>query len=108
MLLGIIGLFVPMMPGAVFLIMAAWLFARSSERFHIALLNHRYIGPQIQAWQSGQGFERKLRRRILIVMWASMCITVALVGQFWVTMLILGCGAAVTVFILTRPVYDEE
>ena len=104
--LGIIGLFVPMMPGAVFLILAAWCFARSSERFHDALLANRYLGPQIKAWQSGRGFQRQLRTRILIIMWLSMVLSVTLVAKLWFALFILCCGAATTAFILKQPVYD--
>lgn len=104
--LGIIGLFVPMMPGAVFLILAAWCFARSSERFHDALLASRFLGPQIKAWQSGRGFQRQLRTRILVIMWLSMGVSVALVAKLWFGLFILCCGAATTTFILKQPVYD--
>ena len=105
-LLGIIGWFVPMMPGAVFLILAAWCFARSSERFHDAYLSNRYLGPQIRAWQSGRGFQRQLRTRILLIMWISMLLSVTLVAQLWIGVLILSCGAATTLYILKQPVYD--
>jgi len=105
-LLGVIGLFVPMMPGAVFLILAAWCFARSSERFHEALLNHRYLGPQVKAWQGGRGFQRQLRTRILLVMWLSMTISMLLIAKLWVAFALISCGAATTLYILKQPVYD--
>jgi uncharacterized membrane protein YbaN (DUF454 family) len=49
--LGAIGMVVPMMPGTVFLILAAWCFARTSPRFEAWLLNHRYLGPSVARWQ---------------------------------------------------------
>ncbi|GGF71948.1 hypothetical protein GCM10007301_34620 [Azorhizobium oxalatiphilum] len=49
--LGAIGMVVPMMPGTIFLILAAWCFARSSPRFEAWLLNHRYLGPSVRRWQ---------------------------------------------------------
>ena len=42
--LGVIGLVMPLMPGAVFLIVAAWCFARSSPRFEAWLLEHPTSG----------------------------------------------------------------
>jgi len=105
-LLGVIGLFVPMMPGVVFLILAAWCFARSSERFHAALLNHRYLGPQIHSWQSGKGFQRGLRTRILLIMWLSMVLSMLLIAKLWVCLVIASCGVATTLYILKQPVYD--
>lgn len=49
--LGAIGMVVPMMPGTVFLILAAWCFTRSSPRFEAWLVNHRYLGPSVRRWQ---------------------------------------------------------
>lgn len=49
--LGVIGLILPMMPGTIFLIIAAWCFARSSPRFETWLLTHRYLGPTVVRWR---------------------------------------------------------
>ncbi len=49
--LGAIGMVVPMMPATVFLIGAAWCFARTSPRFERWLLTNRYLGPSVVRWQ---------------------------------------------------------
>lgn len=51
LIIGIIGMVVPMMPGTVFLILAAWCFTRSSPRVEAWLLNHRYLGPSVVRWR---------------------------------------------------------
>ncbi len=48
---GAIGMVVPMMPGTVFLILAAWCFTRSSPRFEHWLLTNRYLGPSVVQWR---------------------------------------------------------
>ncbi|MGQ3675768.1 YbaN family protein [Xanthobacter sp. TB0139] len=50
-MIGAIGLVVPMMPGTIFLILAAWCFARSSPRFETWLLTHRHLGPSVVRWR---------------------------------------------------------
>lgn len=104
--LGVIGLFVPMMPGVVFLILAAWCFARSSERFHDALLSHPKLGPLILAWQSGRGFQRQLRTRILLIMWVSMLVSMVLIANIWAAVGLVTCGICTSAYILKQPVYD--
>lgn len=52
--LGIIGAFLPVMPTTVFILIAAWAFAKSSTRLHQALLNHPKTGPVIRAWRHNQ------------------------------------------------------
>jgi hypothetical protein len=50
--LGVIGLVMPLMPGAVFLIVAAWCFARSSPRFEAWLLDHPTLGKPLRDWRA--------------------------------------------------------
>lgn len=50
--LGIIGIFVPLMPTTVFLILAVACFARSSERLEQWLLTHPRLGPPIHRWRA--------------------------------------------------------
>lgn len=103
--LGVIGLIMPMMPGALFLFLAAWLFSRSSERFHQWLLEHNHLGPVVKAFESGEGMTRALRRRILLIMWGSMLISMVIVAKLWVIVAIACCGAVATYYLFKQPVY---
>jgi uncharacterized protein len=59
--LGVIGLIMPMMPGAVFLIAAAWCFARSSPRFEAWLLNHPTLGKPLRDWRASGAIPRSAK-----------------------------------------------
>ena len=48
--LGILGLFLPLLPTTVFLLLAAGCFARSSDKWHRWLLSNRIFGPIINDW----------------------------------------------------------
>ena len=56
--LGVIGLVVPLMPGAVFLIVALWCFARSSPRFEAWLLDHPTLGRPLRDWRAAGAIPR--------------------------------------------------
>jgi uncharacterized membrane protein YbaN (DUF454 family) len=56
--LGVIGLVMPLMPGAVFLIVAAACFARSSPRFEAWLLEHPTLGKPLRNWRSAGAIPR--------------------------------------------------
>lgn len=50
-LLGVLGLFIPLFPTTPFLILAAWAFSKSSPRLARWLRTNRYFGPLIRDWQ---------------------------------------------------------
>lgn len=50
LVIGIIGIVVPLLPTTPFLILASLCFARSSEKFHIWLVTHKTFGPPIRDW----------------------------------------------------------
>lgn len=57
--LGLVGAFVPVMPTTVFLILAAWCFARSSPRLEAWLLNHPRFGAVLVAWRREGAIPRR-------------------------------------------------
>lgn len=48
---GIVGMFLPLMPTTIFLILAAWCFSKSSQRLENWLLGHAVLGPTIVNWR---------------------------------------------------------
>ncbi|MEM1081086.1 MAG: YbaN family protein [Pseudomonadota bacterium] len=52
--LGIAGLILPLVPGTVFAIIAAWAASRSSPTLHLKIRRNRYLGPVIQSWENGR------------------------------------------------------
>ena len=62
--LGTAGIFLPLLPTTPFLLLAAYLFARSSKRWHSWLLSHRYFGPYIHAFRNKTGLTPSQKLRI--------------------------------------------
>src|SRR5215204_1724251 len=59
--LGVIGLIMPLMPGVVFLIVAAWCFARSSPRLEVWLLEHPKFGKPLRDWRAAGAISRSAK-----------------------------------------------
>ena len=56
--LGAIGFVLPVMPGTMFLLVAAWAFARSAPTVHRWLHEHRWFGPALQRWERERCVDR--------------------------------------------------
>ena len=105
-MLGVIGIFLPLLPTTVFILLAAACFARSSERFHSWMIEHPHFGEILRNYQSGQGIELKVRNRALLVMWFFMTISMLILYQVWSTILLLTIGTLVSIYLLRLPIYQ--
>ncbi len=68
--LGAIGVLLPLLPTTPFLILAAACFARSSEKWHTWLLRNRIFGPIVKDWET----KRCINRRVQLVAIASIVV----------------------------------
>ncbi|MDV4144654.1 MULTISPECIES: YbaN family protein [Shimia] len=103
LLLGLVGVVLPLLPTVPFLLLAAFLFARSSERLHNWLLSHPKLGPPIEDWQSRGAINPSAKRLATVSIVAVFALSLAL----GLRPLILGIQAVtlscVLIFIWTRP-----
>lgn len=70
-LIGFIGIFLPLLPTTPFLILAAICYERGSDKFHNWLLQHKYFGPPIVDWQT----RKVIRTRYKMIAASMMLIT---------------------------------
>lgn len=109
--LGAVGMVVPLLPTTPFLLLAGYLFAQSSDRMNQWLLTHRFLGPYIHAFRSNQGVTITQKVRIGISLTITMGVgfyfapvqavkyTVAGIWLFWCFMLYRMKTAASPTFI---------
>ena len=59
--LGILGVFIPLLPTTCFLIFAAWAFSKSSKQLHDMLYSHKTFGPILQNWHENKSIPRNAK-----------------------------------------------
>lgn len=99
--LGVLGMFLPLLPTTVFLLMAAYCYSRSSERFHTWLLNNRLCGKYIRDYKSGAGISVRQKVTTIAILWASIGFSIWMIGAgFWVTLLLIAIAVGVTLHLV--------
>jgi uncharacterized membrane protein YbaN (DUF454 family) len=102
LIIGAIGIVVPVMPTTPFLLLAAACYIRSSKRFHDWLLNNRVLGRYIRDYLSGEGMPMAAKATTLVLLWTSIGVSIFIaVDAMWLRVLLLVIAAGVTAHILT-------
>jgi len=67
--LGIIGIFLPLLPTTPFILLAASCYARSSKKLYNWLLNNRWFGNYIKNYREGKGVPFKVKVLSISFLW---------------------------------------
>lgn len=103
--LGVIGAFLPLIPTVPFLLLAAFLFSRSSPRLHTWLLSHPIFGPLIEDWNRSGVIRPRAKRLATLSIAAVFGLSLALDVKTTVLIIQAVVLSGVLVFIWSRPSY---
>ncbi len=105
LILGIIGLVIPILPTTPFLLLASAAFAKSSERFNNWLLNNKILGAYIKNYREGKGLPLKIKAITLSLLWITIIISIIfLMHLFWVQVVLICIAIVVSIhIILIKP-----
>ena len=107
--LGLVGIFMPVLPTVPFLLLALACFARSSERFYIWLLDHAHFGPMVRPYLNGRGMPRASKVKAILLLWASIAVSVLFLVKIpWVQGLLLVIALCVTLYLLRLPTAEAD
>jgi uncharacterized membrane protein YbaN (DUF454 family) len=92
--LGIIGIFVPILPTTPFLLLAAACYMRSSERFYRWLTSNRIFGDYVKNYIEGRGMPAKIKISTILLLWLTIGLSITFAVQSLVIRIVLLCVAA--------------
>lgn len=97
--LGIIGVFLPLLPTTPFLLLASWCFARGSERLHRWLLSHRVFGDYLRNFEAGRGIPLRAKIVATVLLWSSLLMAMGRFEGLAVPALLALTGTCVSIYL---------
>jgi uncharacterized membrane protein YbaN (DUF454 family) len=99
--LGVLGMFLPILPTTPFLLLAAYCFSKSSERLHRQLMENRWFGRYLRDYRDGKGVPLRAKVIAISTIWLSIGYLVFIRLHFIGAKVLLLCIAvAVTVHLV--------
>lgn len=100
-LLGLVGVFVPVLPTTPFLLLASLCYAKSSEKLNNWLINHRIFGAYIGSYMKYRAVRRDMKIRAVLFLWGSLILSALVVRKIHVAAILFVVGVGVTIYIVS-------
>jgi uncharacterized membrane protein YbaN (DUF454 family) len=106
--LGVAGIFLPVLPTTPFLLLAAACFVRTSPRFYPWLVEHPHLGKYVVYYIDGKGMPKKAKIYTLLLIWSTMLLTAfVFTDRLLLKILLPLIGVAVSIYILRLPTLPQ-
>ena len=102
LLLGIIGIFIPLLPTTPFLLLSAALFMKSSRRLYNWLINNKYLGKYLTNYIYHKTISKRAKISSISLLWIAILVSaVFFIENLLIKILLLLIAIAVTWHILS-------
>ncbi|MCL1094980.1 YbaN family protein [Shewanella kaireitica] len=105
--LGLIGILLPILPTVPFILLAAYCFARSSDRLYQWLMTHPWFSEALRDWQAKGAIKKGLKKKAYVVSSLSFVISIAIVPLLWVKVMLVCIGTGLIVYLRSIPEIED-
>jgi uncharacterized protein len=107
--LGVIGIFTPLLPATVNFLVAAWFFAKSSEKFYSWLINHPRFGNLIKDYREHRGMQLKSKITALVMLNLTISSSIIFFTEkLWLRLLLVVIALGVSIYIISLKTIKRE
>jgi len=106
--LGIIGVFIPILPTTPFLLLSAACFARSSKKFYHWLLTNKWFGSYIKNYHEGKGITLLVKIIVISLLWMTILGSILFISpHFWMKIVPIMIAFLVSLHIILIKTYKK-
>ena len=99
--IGMIGIFLPLLPTTIFLILASACFVKSSPKANEWLRNNKYLGPYLKNYQDKAGLTIKSKIFTITFLWLSILVSAFfLTNEFYIRVILLAIAVSVSIHLI--------
>ncbi|WP_186576401.1 YbaN family protein [Aquibacillus kalidii] len=100
LLMGVLGIILPLLPTTPFLLLSAYCFGKSSKTLHDWLLHNKVFGDYIKQFRQGQGIPLRAKVIILLMLWASVIYSIVMIPFLLVKIMMATTGISISYFVI--------
>lgn len=108
LVLGILGIFLPLLPTTPFLLLTSFCFIRGSDRLHSWLTSHKVFGKYINNYLYHKAIPLKTKIATLIILWGSLIISMIVIAHIHVALLLIAVGIGVSNHVVSMRTLKAE
>ncbi|MCL2412576.1 MAG: YbaN family protein [Bacteroidales bacterium] len=102
LVLGTLGIFLPLLPTTPFYLLTAWLYMRSSEKLYQKVMSNKYFGSIVRNFQEDKSIPLRTKIIIVSMLWASILFSAFFaVSAWWLRLLLFAIAIGVTIHVLS-------
>ena len=102
LILGTLGIFLPLLPTTPFYLLTAWAYMKGSERLYEKVMSNKYFGTIVRDFQKDKSIPLKTKIFTVSLLWVTiLCSAFLFVSVLWVRILLIGIAVGVSVHVLS-------
>ncbi|MGO3667801.1 MAG: YbaN family protein [Vreelandella alkaliphila] len=101
--IGVLGIFLPLLPTTVFMLIAIYCASRGSPRFEAWIRSRHYVGPLLVTWEQERAIPKRAKIFAVCTIALSAVITVWSLGPGWLSGAVVALLMLIALWLATRP-----